>query len=458
VSDAMDTKELAAALRGATEAVDTRSGFIGDVLNGARRRQVRRRNGAALVIAAVVGVAGFGVGATFRNLSNPPVEVADSRLLEPTKGDLAGDRERLEVAATAWQDATTTSWKYDRAVGELRGKPHVYWAGTTQEGPAAVVMQEAKITDTPGWRTLIGLVATDPADGKTKVVGSPMALRDLADAFQFGPNDRTLLVVTRDTPVFVSVGVSWSPDGLVVRQWERLTVTDGVGVLTRHGGTGPNEVRLVTSAGSPTVTKAAGELYPVVASAYVASGGRTDRPTTSSPSTGLLPWEGTGNRRLQMEIGAPPEPPLPADVVPSVVSALKSGGVLDVGTASTIANWSVVGGLPDGRSVVVVEFKEEARPSRIAVVLYGADGKVERTSSKPTDLTSALPVMIRMPDGQGWVVAAWRATLKYRTEVGGAWQTVSDNAALLPDDAVQVEVGGVGQVAPAGHQVVDLVG
>lgn len=449
MNDAMDTGAFGAALRDATEDLDTRPGFIGDVLQGARRRQVRRRNTAALVIAVVVGVVGFGAGATFRDRPPPSAEVADSRLREPTKGDLAGEPDRVRAATDAWREGITPTWRQDRGVDELRGEPHVYWVGTTQAGPAAVVMQEAKITNAPGWRTMVGLVSADAADGRTKLVGSPRDSRNTADVFRFGPGDRTFLVVARDTPVFYSLAARWGSDGLVVRQWDRLDVTDGIGVLSPQGTTDPNEVRLVTSTSSPTVTKATGELEPVTASVYLATGGRSGLRSDDAAAAGMLPWKLPGGEGPRLEIGSPPRPALPADVTPNMHAALKLSGMADVGTTSTVASWSVIGGLPDGRSVVVSEFKDFARPSRVCLILYGTDGAFVRALTKLTDLASPLPVAIRVPDGQGWVVAAYGSELKYRTVVGGAWQDTTSSAALLPDDAVQVRVG---------EQVVDLPG
>jgi hypothetical protein len=54
--------------------------------------------------------------------------------------------------------------------------------------------------------------------------------------------------------------------------------------------------------------------------------------------------------------------------------------------------------------------------------------------------SEALPVRLRVPDGQGWVVAHYGAQLQYRASADGAWQDAGSDAALLPDNAAQVQV------------------
>jgi hypothetical protein len=100
----------------------------------------------------------------------------------------------------------------------------------------------------------------------------------------------------------------------------------------------------------------------------------------------------------------------------------------------------VVAGLPDGRIAILSEFLEDLNPSRIYAVLLEDDGSIAgAVPGNLVDPSAPLPVALRMPDGQGWVVANYGATLRYRVD-GGTWQDAGQNAVLLPDNAIQVQV------------------
>ncbi len=95
------------------------------------------------------------------------------------------------------------------------------------------------------------------------------------------------------------------------------------------------------------------------------------------------------------------------------------------------------------------------RQSTLFALLFRADGTLDRVQRGPAvDFGSPLPVRVRLPDGQGWVVASSQYLgIAYRTSDPGDWQEAQtgSQAALLPDAAVQVRVGsGTGEV------VVDL--
>ncbi|MGX7824692.1 hypothetical protein ACTG9Q_06340 [Actinokineospora sp. 24-640] len=53
---------------------------------------------------------------------------------------------------------------------------------------------------------------------------------------------------------------------------------------------------------------------------------------------------------------------------------------------------------------------------------------------------------MRLPDGQGWVVAQHGASLAFRPTEDARWQPLGANAALVPDvDGGQVEVSTPGK-------------
>jgi hypothetical protein len=57
----------------------------------------------------------------------------------------------------------------------------------------------------------------------------------------------------------------------------------------------------------------------------------------------------------------------------------------------------------------------------------------------PIDSEAALPVTVRLPGGDGWVVARLKATLRWRSDTG-PWRLAGQDAALIPATATQVEV------------------
>ncbi|WP_162788463.1 hypothetical protein [Amycolatopsis albispora] len=66
------------------------------------------------------------------------------------------------------------------------------------------------------------------------------------------------------------------------------------------------------------------------------------------------------------------------------------------------------------------------------------------------DPAAALPVRLRLPDGQGWVVAAKGARLDYRT--GEAREGDFADAALIPDAATQVQIRHPGRCHECGFR------
>ena len=80
-------------------------------------------------------------------------------------------------------------------------------------------------------------------------------------------------------------------------------------------------------------------------------------------------------------------------------------------------------------------------PSRAYVVLLPRSGPATVIDGGPVDRRSSLPVQVRLPDRQGWLVAAKGAQLAWRTG-SGAWTPAGRNAALLPAAATEVQVNG----------------
>lgn len=230
----LDTTRLTRAFHDATEDVTPRQGFTAAVVRSGRRRMIRKRALVAAGAAAITAIAGTGTYVLWPDAKPGEVQVADP-LTQPTGGDLAGDSEFIETAVRAWrQELPRSRDLYGSAFKDLRGQPHVFWAGNTAAGPTAVVAQQAAIPDPGGgpgrvgqdWiTTAFGLVATDPADGRLKLVGVSLQTRpQVAAGFLYGPDDRTVLIVAGSSPIYLATPRHDDPNGKIIRGWRRIPI------------------------------------------------------------------------------------------------------------------------------------------------------------------------------------------------------------------------------------------
>jgi hypothetical protein len=447
----LDTEVLRTELRTAAHDVRPSIGFADSVTRLARRRTLRHRStmAGACTLTVLLGGAAAAL-APFELVPSRVDAGSDVRLQQPTRGDLATDKQFLERATVAWQDGLPQSYNFDLGVfDDRRGEPHVSWAGNTPAGPAAIILQQVFVHEDPSlpqevWntsQTAIGLVGTDPVDGKLRLLGDsvPWGGPTSPVGFLFGPGDRTLIALDNGVPAFVSPETVVADDGKSSRTWEQLRFVDGVAVLQLPGGTSASEVR-VQLRSAPPDGGAGTEVVPLLRATHYLNS-PSEEPPRSEES--LLPWSSDDARA--MPAGA--ERPVPADIMMEFHKALENAGVTDPLTnMQAMTTWHVLAGLPDGRTAIVGQRQEDERPSRLFAVLKAADGSVQAVlPGGDVDPKAALPVKIHMPDEQGWVVAAYGAALRYRTTPGGPWTDAGRNAALLPDAAIEVEVTRDGQ-------------
>lgn len=434
----MNTTELTEHLRAATNELAPPPGFPDAVLRGGRRRRARRR---LAVAATAVVVAALAAGTTVVTLrEDAPVPVADARLTTPTKGGLAGDQGFLDQARAAWVDGLRYAPEarhgyYDDA----RGEPHVYWAGETPAGRAAVVLQQFSVHPTGevvenGLYAAEGLVAVDPQDGDmklvdTRVIGS--ARPGQADYYKFGPEDRTMLIVDYGEPLhysFETAVVDRQDGGRDLRyDWQRAEPRDGVAIVTIPDDWEP-EVTMAAQGDDPPTHLPAGDLtyYRKTASDFLAL--RLDDPSYRVRSS-LLRWGDA-----MFEVGEP------LGLTPSSADAgwgwyRYFPGEPDV----TVSPWTIVAGLPDGRLVFLKERQRTgAKPRLVARVAASAMAEsTELVDGGVVDSDAVLPVRFPVPGG-GWIVADKGKELSYRTAPDAPWQKAGRDAALLPVGVTEV--------------------
>lgn len=438
----MNTTELTEHLRGATAALEPPPGFAADVLRGGRRRRTRRRLTVAASVLAVVAVAGTATVVTLREDAAAPV--ADARLTAPTTGDLAGDQAFLDEAREAWHDGLPYAPEAARGYyDDKRGEPHVFWAGDTPAGHAAIVLQQMYVHPTGevpenGLRTAEGLVAIDPVDGRLKLVGTRLIGWDepgRADYYRFGPEDRTLLIVDHGQPVHYSIDtalVDREDGGRGIRyDWERAEPDGDVAIVTIPADRDPRSVVAFQGDDPPELLPVENVTYErMSASTYLSL--RLADPAHRMRSS-LLRWGDS-----LWEVGEPLG--LQKGVVDVKWGAYRyAPGEPDV----AVGAWTIVAGLPDGRIVILKERQRGgAEPRLVARV---APSPVTETMTLvdggTVDSDAVLPVRFHVPDGGGWIVADKGKELSYRTSPDAPWQKAGRDAALLPDNVTEVVSG-----------------
>jgi hypothetical protein len=435
----VNTTELTEHLRTATDGLDVPAAFADTVLRGGRRRRARRRLAVAAGVVAVVATA---AGTTVVTLRDDPAAapVADARLAQPTKGGLAGDQAFLDEVRRVWErDLPSAPEARDRYYDDVRGEPHVLWAGTTPAGRAAVVLQPVyvhpnSLVTEKGPRTAEGLVAVDPGDGRLKLVGTRMIGAERtgqADYYRFGPRDATVLVVDRGRPLHHDIAPEYLAATEEIRfDWRRTVPKDGVAVVTTPGDR--NTVSpMVYEGNDPPERLRVGEtpVVPTPASLWLHL--RLPDPSFRLQSS-VLAW---GD--VMWQLGEP--------IGKSAESVNATWGFFRYYPTShevVTSLWTIAARLPDGRVVILKERQDgNAAPRLVAEVAANADDPdTVRVDGGPVDADAVLPVRFRIPDGGGWIVADKGKELSYRTSPDGAWQPVGRDAALLPANATEVLV------------------
>ncbi|GLW91664.1 hypothetical protein [Actinokineospora globicatena] len=240
----MDTTELSRALRDATEGLQAPPDLAAAVLRGGKRRRTRRRAVLAGGMAVVIAAAGL-VVVEVTGSNEPQIAVAANPMLTaPTRGDLAGDKAYLDAAVAAFDAGMP-----DEPDNARLGRPHVYWAGTTDGGKVAVVAQEVELTRASGsvsGTSVVGLlVGTEPVlvNSFPQPYGTPAK----GFAFVYGPLNRDVIALGADS---LSISSRWQLNPTAERSvrtdWKPMVKRDGLW-FGKADGPGPVEdIRVVT--------------------------------------------------------------------------------------------------------------------------------------------------------------------------------------------------------------------
>lgn len=366
--------ELKEAMEAATENLDVRPGFLGDVMAGARRRHTRKL---IAITAAVALLAGgiTGVALTRTSPSEPPV-AADVRLTAATTGDLAHNAEFLQQALTMWNGENPTG----DLVTEVSGDAHVFWAANTPDGPAALVAQSVRVRNTAEPRTLVGLVRT------FGVVDQEIVYREGREEgiYRFGDTEATYVVLGLGQRIFWSASPARGPDLRYSRTWQEAEVHGGVAVVSANPAEKTVFLRTAAAPAADDFTRVNERISP-------RQEDRQQKIVQPRPGLGWKDVMWASSRR---------EPSRPASSQDKLMSEdLRRRGYLDYDTPFML--WEVRAWLPDGRFAMVIETNGE-----VLGALYQADGTFDRVlAGGPAVKGSPVPVRLALPDGQGTILA-----------------------------------------------------
>ncbi|WP_433284964.1 hypothetical protein [Micromonospora sp. CA-244673] len=401
-------------------------GLLDEVRRGGRRRVVRRRAVLAAVCAAVVAVP---VGGLQLAGDGGEGQVASPLLDEPTRGDLAGDEGYLRQVRDAWQRRLKQDGE------QMRGEPHIVWAGSTPAGPAAYIAHRTvhnPVASSEGDRVIATAAFVEPtADGPrvtTREQVTDAGTDGISQAALLGPRRDLLLVLDFGRPVEFSPELRYLPDGKVSRSFQRVAFRDGAAVLTV-----PPQLTKITVAISRTPVSRQNMVHITNDGPVLFPDGK-DRPRPQQVRH-TLPgaekvWVGDPSAK---KVSAPAE---------ALADYIDSAGVHTSDGSPLL--W-VYGATPDGRLLLVETIQYDDDPARVIALLAPRYLPFKAVASTIADWRAPLPVRLRLPDNQGILVAAEGAALSYR--VGdGSWQDAGRNAALLPANATEVRVDAGGSV------------
>lgn len=391
----------------ATEKLDVRPGFVGDVMAGARRRHTRKLVTVTAVVALLAGL----VAGVVLTSSSPEITTDDARLAAAPTGDMVGDTEFVTRSLKVWRDGLTQPVLLREAVTDVSADSKVFWAANTPSGPAALVVQPVRVRNSETTQTVVGLVAGDAVVDIEVVYEGRGHERGI---YQFGADDSTFVVLSLGKKVFWSVNPVRGADHRWSRAWQQAdTGTGGVAVVSAKPEEKPVFLRTDTAPAPDDFTR------------------HTER-IISAKEMGLnkvvQPRGGLGWRET-MWASTRQEPSMPgAGQDRSPTTDLLKQGYLDYGRGNgSYTDWEVRAWLPDGRYAAVFETNGE-----LLGALYHPDGRFDRILlGGPAVKGATVPVRIVLPDGQGTILAD-RGALLGPEEREDAW--------LAPPGTTEVSV------------------
>jgi hypothetical protein len=413
-----DDGDLRTLLRRTAAEVESPAGFLEEVRRAGRRQLARRRILACGGLACVAVVTAGGAFRAGRD-EEEPADLATPYFDQPTRGDLSRDRSYLDSVRRAWRASM------DGFEADMRGQPHIVWAGMTPAGPAAYVIQRlAYYRADPGERVLavMSFVRSGPRGpeivGRYALSETPPHWLEDPRAMLLGADRSVLLVLDRGHPVEYSVEYRYAPDGKVLRSFRPVPFADGAAVLRVPAQSDKVTVALRDGRGDPLAITGTDHI--------LRRDGLPPRRTHTLPGADAV-WGGDLPLAVHQFVTGP-----------GALSEYDDpGGTHGNDGSSELA---LYGATPDGRRLYVTTLQFDDDPARAVALLARGETPFTAVTSGFVDWTDPLPVRLRLSGGQGTVVvAAQGAALSYRSGTAG-WRDAGRDAALLPPEATEVRV------------------
>lgn len=399
--------DVRTALLRATDHLAAPPSLLDDVRRGGRRRLWRRRAVLASGLAVVAATSASAVLRPRDGESAEPLDPSSPLFSHPTRGDLAGDERYLREVRRQWAGL-------DDPLPNMRGNPHVWWAGKTPAGPAAFVAQRGGTGAAVGW---VEPTAGGPRVSNVTSVNHPTDFDEVPQAILLGPDRDVLLVLDFGWPVEFSGSYRYAGDGTVVRTYEPFAFRDGAGWRLVGRQAGGITVALRARSGPVGISNAGPVLDALTRGAvperleYVLPGG--DR-VWGSVVTAAVQFSDALRQYQDLDGSHYLDPRQP--------------------------NLTVYGRTPDGRHLVLQTVQLDDDPARAVALVSRDQVEYEVLATQVVDWEAALPVSLRLPAGMGRLVVAPEAALAYRVAGDARWHDARRDAALLPAKAVTVRV------------------
>ncbi|MEV0156893.1 hypothetical protein AB0H57_24620 [Micromonospora sp. NPDC050686] len=431
----LDIDPVRRALAITADEVRPRADLADRARRGGRRRVHRRRTVAATLAVLLLGGAAGVAQLAGPPAPAPPAGVAERLLDQPTRGDLADDRDWLARVLASYERT-----RDDSPLGGLgltrrpAGPPHVTWAGSTSAGPAAAVVQ--RMSGDGGRQSVFIWFAGSDAAGRPEPVGAdflPASDRptESTRAFLAGPDRSVLVVLDVGGPAQWSAQRTYLADRVTRTDWRPLTFADGAAVVQVP----PQRDRYAVA-----VRDASGT--------YLRIGNLIDpRVVPSDPGLGWRtpPGDGRPADRAALFPVAPHAAGLSLDTVRTLVGKGDNAGEHEPTGAATGLDWMAYGRTGRGELFVAADVRFGGDATRTVVYIepltstHPRFGPVIAVYGDEVDPTAPLPVAVRLPDGRGWLVARKDARLSY-LGTDGRWHPAGRHAALLPPTATRVRL------------------
>lgn len=407
--------DIRTALARATGELRTPPDLLDRVRAGGRRRVARRRTVLAAGLATIA--AGSTAGVLLAGGGDGPAPVASALLDRPTRGDLKGGAGFLRRVRAAWLDHLGGI--------AVRGAPHIAWAGLAPHGRriAVVAQRVPERVASPAGQISFGLTGfVEETAAGLRVLGMEEMLTQAANApaVILGPRNSVLMVFDDGRGIRYSPEPAYTAEGKVRRTFAPLDFRTHDGVAFEATPPQPATVRVALRADVPDAQGEAGVGLANLSQLITDAGrgapldpprkvvylGAVDRATVDD-----RPWD------LSARLRDSYDDPYGYRITPPA------------------GTWFIRGSTADRRPFVVQTMTGTDDRIRLFLSL----GTPEPVLLGFPDAAAPLPVRVRLPGGQGVVVAAGSGTMRYRVR-NGTWLPVAGDAALLPAAAHEAEV------------------